>query len=282
MYDGRFLIGTILTGPIVGSVTRTYDSDSRIATESVNSGYTVSFQYDPDSLLISGRALTLTRSPDNGLLTGTTLGGVADSYTYSTFGEVNTYQASVFGTPIWNVEYNRDPLGRIMQKVDTINGATTTTVYDYDSTGHLTGVTVNGTPTAHYEYDANGNRLSVTRPFSGKVSGAYDVQDRLTAYGTITYTYAANGDILTATSGGQTTAYSYDAFKNLSSVQLPDGRQIEYIIDGQNRRIGKKVNGVLTQGFLYSTQLRPVADWMGSVTLSVDLSSGRIGTCPST
>jgi RHS repeat-associated protein len=36
------------------------------------------------------------------------------------------------------------------------------------------------------------------------------------------------------------------------------------VIDGQNRRIGKKVNGVLTQGFLYQDQLNPVAELDGS------------------
>ena len=45
---------------------------------------------------------------------------------------------------------------------------------------------------------------------------------------------------------------------------MPNGTQIEYVIDGQNRRIGKKVNGVLTQGFLYGSQLRPAAELDGS------------------
>jgi hypothetical protein len=35
-------------------------------------------------------------------------------------------------------------------------------------------------------------------------------------------------------------------------------------MDGENRRIRKKVNGVLQQGFLYENQLEPVAElsWM--------------------
>lgn len=45
---------------------------------------------------------------------------------------------------------------------------------------------------------------------------------------------------------------------------MPDGTLIEYVIDGQNRRIGKKVNGVLVQGFLYQGQLRPVAELDGA------------------
>ena len=39
------------------------------------------------------------------------------------------------------------------------------------------------------------------------------------------------------------------------------GTIIDYIIDAKNRRIGKKVNGVLTEGFLYQDGLHPVA-WL--------------------
>ena len=69
---------------------------------------------------------------------------------------------------------------------------------------------------------------------------------------------------MTAMSGGETTTYSYDVFGNLTAVTLPSGTQIAYVIDGQNRRIGKKVNGVLTQAFLYGGQLRPAAELDGS------------------
>ena len=51
---------------------------------------------------------------------------------------------------------------------------------------------------------------------------------------------------------------------NLLSVALPDGTLIEYVVDGLNRRIGKKVNGVLVQGFLYDGQLAPVAELDGT------------------
>jgi len=44
---------------------------------------------------------------------------------------------------------------------------------------------------------------------------------------------------------------------------LPNGKQIEYLIDACNRRIGKKVNGVLRQGFLYQGSFNPVAELGG-------------------
>jgi len=108
-------------------------------------------------------------------------------------------------------------------------------------------------------YDGNGNRLSVSRP-SGTVSGTTDAQDRLLTYGAFTYAYTASGDLQTATEAGNTSTYTYDPLGNLLGVTLPNGTQIEYIIDGQNRRVGKKVNGTLVQGFLYRNQLNPVAE----------------------
>ena len=44
---------------------------------------------------------------------------------------------------------------------------------------------------------------------------------------------------------------------------LTNGTTIDYLIDGRNRRIGKKVNGTLTQAFLYQDQLRPIAELDG-------------------
>ena len=45
---------------------------------------------------------------------------------------------------------------------------------------------------------------------------------------------------------------------------MPSTTQIDYLIDGQNRRVGKKNNGVLTQGFLYESELRPIAELDGA------------------
>jgi RHS repeat-associated protein len=117
--------------------------------------------------------------------------------------------------------------------------------------------------TTTYSYDAKGNRLTQTRG-TQTTAGSYDDQDRLLSYGAATYIYTANGELLTKTEAGQTTGYTYDELGNLTQVTLPNGTVIEYVIDGQNRRIGKKVNGVLTQAFLYQDQLNPIAELDGA------------------
>ena len=63
---------------------------------------------------------------------------------------------------------------------------------------------------------------------------------------------------------GETTTYSYDVLGNLKSVVLPDATVIEYVVDGRNRRVGKKVNGTLERQWIYDGQLRPVAELDGT------------------
>jgi RHS repeat-associated protein len=262
-YDGPLLLRETWAGPVPGSVAVTYNNDLRVATQLVNGGSPVSFGYDVDGLLTNAGALTLARRADNGLLAGTTLGSVTTARTYSAFGELASEQASAGGTPLIQRAYTRDVLGRITQMVETVQGVTTAYGYAYDAAGRLATVARDGTPAASYAYDANGNRLSVTTP-SGVVAGTYDAQDRLLTYGTASYAYTAAGELLTKTVGAAVTRYTYDALGNLTVVVLPNGTQVEYIIDGRNRRIGRRVNGTLVQGFLYAGKLAPVAELDGA------------------
>ena len=50
----------------------------------------------------------------------------------------------------------------------------------------------------------------------------------------------------------------------LSIAEPPSALTIDYLIDGQNRRVGKFVNGTKVQGFLYSNQLNPIAELDGN------------------
>ena len=52
------------------------------------------------------------------------------------------------------------------------------------------------------------------------------------------------------------------------------------MIDGRNRRIGKKIDGVLVRGFLYRDQLRPVAEVDASGTVTERFVYGTQGNVP--
>jgi YD repeat-containing protein len=242
-----------------------------VTSQSLNGGASLSFGYDNDGLLNLAGALTVTPDPQNGRLSATALGAVADAYGYDSFGQLASYAGTYSGTPVYTETIvSRDLNGRITEKTDALGGTTHDWVYGYDPVGRLTDVTEDGNFEAHYGYDGDDNRTTFTNA-SGTVNPTYDVQDRLSTYGPATYAFTANGELTSKTVAGQVTSYSYDALGNLLSVALPaplaDGAQtIGYIVDGQNRRVGRKVNGTLVEGWLYQDQLRPVAQLDGTGT----------------
>ncbi len=264
-YTGLLPTGQTWQGPITGSVGITYDPDFRLASESVN-GDGVNFSYDAAGRLVQAGDLALTRNPQNGLIINSNLNAITETWQYNGYGEPTDYLAAYYETALHEANYARDDAGRIITKTETVDGNVLTTGYTYDDAGRLAAVIENGVVVAQYSYDLNGNRLAYTDTLGTVITATYDAQDRLLQYGANVYDYAATGELQTKidTSANLTTTYSYDAFGNLTAATLPDGTQIDYLIDGQNRRIGKMVDSVLVQGFLYKDQLNPVAELDGS------------------
>ena len=262
-YTGALRTQTQWNGAVAGRVGYGYDNDFRVTVLTVNGANSIALQYDADSLLTSAGTLTLSRDSQNGLLTGTILGSVTDIYVYNGFGEVTAYEAQYGATSLLGFAYDRDPLGRIAQKREMRNGVTRIFDYGYDLAGRLSEVRRDGILLSRYTYDANGNRTHV----NGSMIAHYDDQDRLLDYAGAIYTYTANGELQSKTVGASVTSYAYDVLGNLRHVTLPGGTTIDYLVDGQQRRIGKQVNGVLVQGFLWQSQLQPVAELNGSGTV---------------
>ena len=249
-YNGSLPTRAAWTGTVSGTVTRAYNNNFWISSEGVTGGSNISFGYDNDGLLTKAGSLALARIASTGLYAGGTLASTKDSISYNTFAEPTSYTAQFGTTILYGATYTRDKIGRISGVTETIGGATTAYTYSFDKAGRLTSVKKNGATASTYAYDQNSNRSRRTTS-GGTVHGTYDAQDRLLAYGTASYTYTANGELATKTVGTQNTTYHYDALGNLTAVTLPNGTAINYIIDADNNRVGKKVNGVVTAGFLY-------------------------------
>jgi RHS repeat-associated protein len=249
-YNGPLPTSSTWSGTVAGSISRTFNNNFWMASQSLNGANTITFTYDNDGLVTKAGAMTLTNDPKNGLITATTLGSVTDTRTYNTFGELTGYTAKYKTTPLYAVTYKRDADGRIASKVETINGRTTTYVYNHDKAGRLTGVSQNGTSSSTYGYDTNSNRLSATTA-SGSATGSYDAQDRLLTYGTSTFSYTPNGELASQKTGTQTTQYQYDVLGNLVSVTLPNATKLTYLVDPENHRVAKQVNGTQQTGYLY-------------------------------
>jgi RHS repeat-associated protein len=262
-YLGNRITQQAWSGGISGSVTYTYDKNDRIASRSVNSAAPVTLTFDNDGFVTRAGNLTLTRSATTGLPAGSSLAVVSDTISYDAFGDVSGYSAAAGGSPIFAVAYTRDKLGRITARTETIGGQTESLAYTFDLAGNLSEVKKNGLSVASYAYDLNNNRIGAT--VSGVASSAaYDAQDRLKTHGSATYVFSKDGQLVSRTTGPDTTQYAYDELGNLRTVALPSGTRIDYLTDGLNRRIGRKVNGTLVQGFLYEDDLRVVAELNGA------------------
>jgi len=236
------------SGAVTGTVSRTYNNDFRttaVSTGGISAGYT----YDNDGLLLSAGDMTITRDPESGMVTGTALDYITTTQSYNQFGEIETFDAGDYSYDI----ISRDKLGRITEKSETIEGVTTTYQYTYDRAGRLETVWENGLFVSQYTYDDNGNRLT-----HNATAATYNDQDMMLTYGDNSYTYTANGDLMIKTGTDGTTIYDYDATGNLNSVVMPT-KSISYTYDGMNRRIAKAVDGVVTEKFIYLSQLKPIA-----------------------
>ncbi|MBX3173812.1 MAG: RHS repeat-associated core domain-containing protein [Gemmatimonadaceae bacterium] len=266
-------MGTARTRRLTGdSITFGYDAAGRPSSVTFDRG-TLGFSFNSltgtlTSLSAPG-GLGLALTYDGSLPTSLTWSGtVAGStqrtaYSYDSHGALSAMLSRLGTDTLFRTSYTRDSLSRITQLIERIGAGTDTLAFAYDSVGRLSSVSRNGSVTASYTYDLNGNRATQVTS-GGTLTATVDDQDRLLSYGTATYGYTAHGDLLWKAVGTDTTHYSYDALGNLVQVLLPDGTDIGYLIDAQNRRIGKTVNDTLVRAWLYQGQLTPVAELDGS------------------
>ena len=254
----------LITGSTLGlaSDSRSYNAFGELT------GYTASFNGVP----LYG--VNYTRDSDGRVSRKTeTLGGQTNTYAYSYDLAGRLVGVSQNGTPVSSYSYdtNSSRVDATTQAATSAGPVSTTQVshpryapgrvgeetlgsHTYASSSQLDdrlgALSQDGIVVLRYSHVTTSNPLNPT-PLAGTVSATYDAQDRLLSYGATTYTYTANGELASQTAGGQTTSYQYDVLGNLVSVTLPSGTAISYVVDAQNRRVGKKVNGTSVAGFLY-------------------------------
>jgi RHS repeat-associated protein len=131
-----------------------------------------------------------------------------------------------------------------VSRADPNDFAGKTLDYSYDTVDQLTGVDYTGTGTPADEshtYDDSGNRTN-----TGYTTGDHN---RLTADGTYTYQYDANGNrtVRTEVSDGTLTEYGWDHRNRLTSVTFKTSggtvtKAVQYEYDAYNRLVTKKLD----------------------------------------
>ncbi len=277
-YDGGFLTSTTTAGPAATQRTVTLNDDLRQTSETVDADkpepHTVAYGYNDDGLITSAGDLTITRDPDTGFVTGTTLGDVTTATTYNAFGDVATRTATADGSTVYSATYDYDALGRVSEVTEDVEGASTTRSYTYDGAGRLTQVD-EGTTTRSYTYDANGNRTAGP----GGATGTYDDQDRIQSYGGRTYTHDPAGDLATIADGTSTRAYDYDADGNLRGVTDTDGADVSYTVDARGRRTSR-TGTAGTTAWAYRDGVNPVVQYDESGSRQLRFVFGTASTTP--
>ena len=255
-----------INGVNAGTLAYTYDSLDRV-TQLTQSGTGVQAKRVNMSYNPIGQIASINRYRD---LTGTQL-SIGTSYSYDSLNRLtgisHKNEASL---TVASYNYSYDNGSRISQ-IGSVDG---TTDYNYDGTNQLTGANYSSSQTDEaYSYDANGNRTN-----SGYTTG---LNNQLLSDGIYNYQYDDEGNRIkrTEVATGKSTEYVWDYRNRLTKVLLKDvgsvlTKNIEYVYDVNDRRIGKKVgtsaslsaSGVVERYVLDRDQISLVFDGVGNQT----------------
>jgi len=222
----------------IGRTTFTYDPAMRPSTVAASyggvSGPSVAYTYDS-----GGRTTSVSRTvPGSGVWVGTSnFYDAADRLVTITHAKYTGDSSGGSGgttTPLATYVYSYDDADRTKSE----KNAEGTVTYTYDSGGQLTGAS--GSRTESYTYDSGGNRT-----MTGYTTGG---NNELTASPGATYTYDAEGNLIsqTDTATHVVTSYTYDYRNRLTGVETGGTMIATYTYDALDRRIGFKDSGVQT------------------------------------
>ena len=138
--------------------------------------------------------------------------------------------------------YTYDKAGNRLTMVDTEG----VTQYQYDALDRLVQANYPDATFEAFEYDAVGNRTKLTDQ-DGVTDYTYDIADRMLTAGAASYTWDANGSMLTKADAAGTTQYAWTGRKQLARILFDDGTQSQYVyLPNSNLRFSATDKAVIT------------------------------------
>ncbi|MEI7846311.1 MAG: RHS repeat-associated core domain-containing protein [Chloroflexota bacterium] len=178
-----------------------------------------------------------------GRMISRTLGnGLKSTFTYNAWNTAAGRLKKITSGTLQDLAYTYDAVGNILGITDAKSGETQS--YTYDSLDRLTGWKMNGIVKELYGYNASTGNLTT----SGGATLTYGEPSHdhaVTAMGSNTYSYDANGNQKARTIAGVTYSLGYDAENRMVSVSS-SGLNASFVYDGDGRRVKSTINGVVT------------------------------------
>jgi len=173
-----------------------------------------------------------------------------------------SYNVTAVLSPALELRFTLDYMGNIKAVTET-SGASAT--YLYDPLYRLTSVNdATGKAIETYTYNPTGDRLSKTAP--GAYTGAYKYQAPthwLTATGTASRTYDANGNTTGNAAAGTVWGYGYNGRNRMTVVQQGGSTVGTYVYNANNERVAKTASKVTTR-FVYDDASQLVSEASGT------------------
>lgn len=252
-YDGSLITSISLSGILNQDLSLTYNNDFNVETFTY-AGDTVNYTYDNDGLLTSSGNYTISLNADNGLPESFTDNTFTLSRVFNGYGELTNQYVNINSHDLFSYDLIYNDNGQITNKTEIIDGVSSNYIYTYDTMGRLLTTTKNGELVEEYGYDLIGTRnyeMNSLRDISER-NFTYSDEDHLLTAGTNSYQYDSDGFLTSKTVDTETTTFDYSSRGELLNVVLPDLRNISYEHDPMGRRIAKKIDGVITEKYLWS------------------------------
>ena len=279
-YDGSLVTSVIQTGIINKTISLAYNNNFDVSSLSY-AGNTYALTYDNDNLLAGLGNFIITRDSQNGLPKSISDTKLTVNRTVNGYGEIDSETSAVIGNAVYGYQItSRDNAGRITGKTETIGSASISWEYGYDQLGKLTAVKKDGQAVESYVYDSNGNRTSTTSILRGinSQTATYSTEDYTLTAGNNTYTFSVDGYLQSKATPSGINTYNYSSTGQLLSVNLENGKTIEYIHDSLGRRVAKKVDGQIVEKYLWLDliTLLAVYDANDNLIYRFNYASGRM------
>jgi RHS repeat-associated protein len=217
---------TTVTYPNAETVTTGYDSHDLPATLTSSNGgtYVAATTYNPQALAVN-QTLGATANPGGGAVVTRTLG-------YDNALRLQTVKAGTTGagsTNLQNLTYKYNNNGDITSVVDGTDG-NQKQCYSYNLRNELTSAFTTASTNNCASYDATAGTAPYNQSFTYGPSGNFKTAagnsytysktqpDTVTAVGSSTYSYDANGDLQTRTVGGTAQTLTYNQLQQLTAL----------------------------------------------------------------